>query len=160
MCSVFLEFNYCKFGTFYPYRHEKFYSEVSTKEIEDLRNTLEFLEKDNALKDEEIQIKDNEINELKDKNSILEIENKKVKQKIEELKDALETKTNTMAENDMMHLDFIERVRDKHGYSSNDEESEYESDKDKRDLNRYVFRMKNAEELRKDLKCDVCQFTT
>ena len=100
------------------------------------------------------------MNELKDKNSILEIENKKVKQKIEELKDDLETKTNTMAENDMMHLDFIERVRDKHGYSSNDEESEYESDKDKRDLNRYVFRMKKAEELRKDLKCDVCQFTT
>ena len=50
--------------------------------------------------------------------------NKKLKQKIEELKDSLETKTNIMAENDMIHLDFIERVRDKYGYSSNDEESD------------------------------------
>ena len=65
-----------------------------------------------------------------------------------------------MAENDMIHLDFIEKVHDKYCYSKNDEKNEYESDNDKRDLNRYVFRMKKAEELRKDLKCDVCQFTT
>ena len=128
--------------------------------MDDLRNTLECLKKYIAQEDEEIQIKVNEMNELKDKNSILESENQKLKQKIEELKDSLETKTNIMAENDMIHLDFIERVRDKYGYSSNDEESEYESVNEKRDLNRYIFRMKKTEELKKDLKCDVCQFTT
>ena len=133
-CRFFLEFNCCKFGTFCRYRHEKFYSEVSTREIEDLRNTLECLKEDIAKKNEEIRIKDKEMNELKDKNIILESENKKLKQKIEELKDSLESKTNIMAENDMIHLDFIERVRDKYGYSSNDEESEYESDNDKRDF--------------------------
>ena len=56
-CRFFLEFNYCKFGTFCRYRHEKFYSEVSTREIEDLRNTLECLKEDIAKKNEEIRIK-------------------------------------------------------------------------------------------------------
>ena len=65
-----------------------------------------------------------------------------------------------MAENDMMHLDYIARVRCKYSYSSNDEGSKYESDNDKRDLKINVDRMEEAEELRKDLKCDVCQFTT
>ena len=88
------------------------------------------------------------------------MENQELKQKVQDLKVDLETKNNIMAENDMLHLDFIERARDKYGYRSSDEESEYESDDDKRANNRYVFRLKKAEELRKELKCEVCDFTT
>ena len=83
-----------------------------------------------------------------------------MKQKVQELKVDLEAKNNTMAENDMLHLDLMERVRNKYGYCSDDEESKYESDEEKRNNNRYLFRLNKAEELRKDLKCDVCRFTT
>ena len=41
-----------------------------------------------------------------------------------------------------------------------DEESEYESDEDKRNDNRLNFRLKKVEELRKKIKCDICDFTT
>ena len=109
---------------------------------------------------EEIDIKDNEIKELKNKNRNLEKENQELKQKLQDLQVDLEAKNNIMAENDMLHLDFIERARDKYGYRSSDTESEYESDDDKRANNRYVFRLKKAEELRKELKCELCNFTT
>ena len=39
MCRFLLEFNYCKFGIYCRYKHEKYSNEVSTKEIEDLKNT-------------------------------------------------------------------------------------------------------------------------
>ena len=61
MCRFFLEFNYCKFGSYCRYKHEKYSNEVSTKEIEDLKNTLECLKNEIAKKVEEIDIKDNEI---------------------------------------------------------------------------------------------------
>ena len=60
----------------------------------------------------------------------------------------MEAKNNIMAENDMLHLDLID-----------DEDSEYESNQEKRNNNRYLFRLNKSEELRKDLKCDVYQFT-
>ena len=72
MCRFFLEFNYCKFGIYCRYKHEKYSNEVSTKEIEDLKNILECLKNEIAKKVEEIDIKDNEIKELKDKNRNLE----------------------------------------------------------------------------------------
>ena len=46
------------------------------------------------------------------------------------------------------------------GYDSNDEESDYGSDMDIRANNRMIFRLKKAEELRKKIKCDICDFTT
>ena len=159
MCRFYFEFKYCKFGTFCRYRHEKCSNEVSI-EIENLEHTIECLKKEITKKDEEIDNIDNEINELREKNKDLEKENQELKQTVQELKDDLETKNNIMAENDMLHLDLMERVRDKYGYRSDDEESEYESDEEKRNNNRYAFRLNKAEELRKDLKCDVCQFTT
>ena len=67
---------------------------------------------------------------------------------------------NTVAVNDMLHEDFKERVREKYGYDSNDEESDYESDEDIRATNRMIFRLKKAEKLRKEIKCDICDFTT
>ena len=99
-----------------------------------------------------IDIKDNEIKELNDKNRNLEKENQELKQKVQDLKVDLETKNNIMAENDMLHLDFIERARDKYGYRSSDEESEYESDDDKRANNRYVFRLKKLRDVQQDHK--------
>ena len=155
LCRFYLQFNYCKFGTFCRYRHEKFSNEVSD-EIENLKYTIECLINEIAKKDKEIDNIDNEIKDLKEKNRDLEKEN----QELQELKVDLKAKNNIMAENDMHHLDLMERVRGKYGYRSDDEESEYESDEEKRNNNRYVFRLNKAKELRKDLKCDVCQFTT
>ena len=49
---------------------------------------------------------------------------------------------NSRAVETMVHLDFVERAREKYGYDSNDEESEYESDEDTRTNNRLNFRLK------------------
>ena len=57
-------------------------------------------------------------------------------------------------------MDFKERVQEKYGYDSNDSESDYESDEEKRMNNRIKFRLKKVEELRKTVKCDICDFTT
>ena len=65
----------------------------------------------------------------------MEKENQELKQTVQELKVDLEAKNNIMAENDMLHLDLMERVRDKYGYCSDVEESEYESEEEKRNNN-------------------------
>ena len=57
-------------------------------------------------------------------------------------------------------MDFKERVQEKYGYDSNDSESEYESDEEKRTNNRIKFTLKKVEELRKTVKCVMCDFTT
>ena len=57
-------------------------------------------------------------------------------------------------------MDFKERVQEKYGYDTNDSESDYESDEEKRINNRIKFRLKKVEELRKMAKCDICDYTT
>ena len=115
-------------------------------EIENLKYTIECLKNEIAKQDKEIDNIDKEIKDLKKKNKDLEKENQELKQTVQELKVDLEAKNNIMAENDMLHLDI-----------SDDEDSE--SNQEKRNNNRYLFRLNKSEELRKDLKCDVCQFT-
>ena len=56
-CRFYLEFNYCKFGTFCRYKHETFSKQVSN-EVENLKHTIECLRKDIVKKDEEIAITD------------------------------------------------------------------------------------------------------
>ena len=113
------------------------------------------------VKEEEIKRKEDQIvaiEELKKKN--LGKENLRLKDKVKELQDELERARNTLAENDMLQMDFKERVQEKYGYNSNDSESDYESDEEKRINNRIKFRLKKVEELRKMVKCDICDYTT
>ena len=98
--------------------------------------------------------------ELKEKIRNLVTENEELKMKVKDIQTDLETTRNDLAVNDMLQQDFKERMCDKYGYDSNDSESEYESDEEIRIKNRLNFRLKKAEELRKKIKCDVCEFTT
>ena len=115
------------------------------------------------VKEEEIKRKEDQIvafEELKEKNKNLGKENLGLKDKVKELQDELERARNTLAENDMLQMDFKERVQEKYGYNSNDSESDYESDEEKRINNRIKFRLKKVEELRKLVKCNICDYTT
>ena len=158
-CRFFEEYSYCKFGTFCRFKHKLFSDEESVQQIEKLKTDLQRLETEIAEKDDEIKMKENQIKDLEEKNKNLEIDIKKLEQKVKELQSNVEEINNTVAVNDMLHEDFKERVREKYGYDTNDEESDYESDEDIRANNRMIFRLKKAEELRKKLKCDICDFT-
>lgn len=92
-----------------------------------------------------------------------------LRSKIVELEKEIELKNNTIAVNDMLFEDFKERVQIKYLYDSNDEESEYEPDDEKRELSRLEFWQKKLEERRKKyiaanknvgrLCCKECDFT-
>ena len=83
-----------------------------------------------------------------------------MKDKVIELKENLESARNTLAVNDMLQMDFKERVQEKYGYDSNDSESDYEPNEEIRINNRIKFRLKKVEELRKIVKCDICDYST
>ena len=153
-----MKYNYCKFGSFC--RFFKHADAESVKEIKQLKSDLEKLKKDIVEKDKEIKLKEIEIKELKERNSYLEKDNKQLKHKIEELKSEVDEINNSRAVETMEHLDFVERAWEKYVYDSNDEESEYESDEETKKNNRLIFRLKKVEELRKKIKCDICDFTT
>ena len=159
-CRFFMEYNYCKFGSFCRFRHEVFADAESVKEIKQLKSDLEKLREIIVEKDDKIKLKEIKIKELEERNSYFERDTKKLKEKIEELKSEVDEINNSRAVETMVHLDFVERAREKYGYDSNDEESEYESDEDTRTNNRLNFRLKKVEELRKKMKCDICDFTT
>ena len=159
-CRFFLEYNYCKFGTFCRFRHKKLADEASDKEIEILKKALEILKIEIAEKIESINNKETQIKELEEKNQIVRAENQELRQKVEQLQSDLEVSRNTVAVNNMLHDDFKERVGEKYGYNSNDSESDYEPDEEIRTKNRIIFRLKKVEELKKMAKCDVCDYTT
>ena len=159
-CRFFMEYNYCKFGTFCRYKHKEFDDEEFVGKIEKLKTDLLMLEKDIAEKDDEIKVKEMIIKNLQEKEQNLEKENQKLKLEVKDLQSEVAEINNTVAVNDMLHEDFKERVREKYGYDSCDEESDYESDEDIRAHNRMIFRLKKAEELKKKIKCDICDFTT
>ena len=66
------------------------------------------------------------------KKQIVETENLELKQKMQKLQDDLEKDNNTVAVNDMLHVDFKEIVQEKYGYDTNDQESDYEPEKEKK----------------------------
>ena len=63
----------------------------------------------------------------------------KLTAEIPELPKEVESKTDTIAVNDMLHEDFKERIKDKYLYDSDDESRDYESDVEKRELARQEF---------------------
>ena len=159
-CRFFFRYNYCKFGTYCKFKHQASDNKNTLKEIEDLKIALEKVNKEIIEKEEEIKRKDDQIISLEEKNKNLDGENLELKNKVQELRQCLENANNTVAENTMLHLDFKERVQEKYGYDSNDSESDYESDEEIRINNRIRFRLKKVEELRKMVKCDICDYTT
>ena len=107
-------------------------------------------------KEEEILRKEYQIKafeDLREKKQNLETENLELKQKVQDLQ-------NDLAVKDMLQMDFKERVQEKYGYDSNDEESDYEPDEEIRLNNRINFRLKKVEELRKRIKWEICDYTT
>ena len=162
-CRFFFEYKYCKFGTYCRFKHEASASQDTLKEIEDLRKALENVNKKIKEKEEEIKRMDDQIvafGKLKEDNKNLSRENLELKDKVIELKENLESARNTLAVNDMLQMDFKERVQEKYGYDSNDSESDYEPNEEIRINNKIKFRLKKVEELRKIVKCDICDYTT
>ena len=162
-CRFFFEYDYCKFGTYCRFKHEASGNQDTLKEIKDLREALEKVNQKLIEKEEEIKRKDDEIKAievLQDRVKNIDKENLELKDKVRELQEHLENARHSLAVNDMLQMDFKERVQEKYGYDSNDSESDYESDEEKRINNRIKFRMKKVEELRKMVKCDICDYTT
>ena len=52
---------------------------------------------------------------------------------------------NTIGVYDMLHESFKERMTDKYGYDSDDTESDYESNEEKRENNRDVWSLKKRD---------------
>ena len=69
-----------------------------------------------------------------------------------------ESLRNDVAVNDMIHESFKERMREKYGYDSDDEESDYESNDEIREKNREEFRLQKIVKTRQKKKCDICDF--
>ena len=79
------------------------------------------IENEEEIKRKEDQILAFEI--LQERNKNIETKNLELKDKIRELKEHLEIARNSLAVNDMLQIDFEERVQEKLGYDSNDSES-------------------------------------
>ena len=60
----------------------------------------------------------------------------------------------------MLLLDFEERMRDKHLYNTEDEESDYESNDEIREKKREMFRKTKAEARKNNINiiCKICDF--
>ena len=173
MCRYFLKYSHCKFGEYCKFKHQDNSSSVINKEIEKLKLEIDKLGKVIEAKENEIKNKDIEIRKLllsetgtlqkkvKDyemKNEGLDLENRKLKETIEELKLEQEALKNDKAVEFMLFLDFKERMKLKYLYDSEDEESEYESDDEKREKSRELFRKRKQEERNSKNKCEKCDF--
>ena len=155
-CRFFSKYNYCKFGTFCRFKPDSSAHQETHKEIELLKKALDTVNQKLMDKEEEILRKEYQIKafeDLREEKQNLETENLELKQKVQDLQ-------NDLAVKDMLQMDFKERVQEKYGYDSNDEESDYEPDEEIRLNNRINFRLKKVEELRKRIKCEICDYTT
>ena len=100
-----------------------------------MRKALEKVKQKLIEKEEEIKRKEEQIiafELLQERNKNLDRENLELKDKVRELQEHLESARHSLAVNDMLHMDFKERVQEKYGYDTNDSESDYESDEEKR----------------------------
>ena len=172
-CRYFFQFSYCKFGDYCRFKHEEIRNDGIDKEIEKLRLEIDKLGKVIETKENEIKNKDIEIRKLlladtgklkkkvedyESRNEALELENKQLKDTIDEVKKEQERLRNDKAEEFMLFLDFKERMKLKYLYDSDDEESDYESDDEKREKSRELFRKKKQEERNMKNKCEKCDF--
>ena len=78
-------------------------------------------------------------------NEALELENRELKETIEELKLEVETLRNDKAVEFMLFEDFKERMKLKYLYDSDDEESDYVSDDEKRGKKQRTAQEKETE---------------
>lgn len=165
-CRFFMEFEYCKFGTYCRFSHDNIGNKKALKEIDELRRNLKAVqssikEKEDVIrgKNEEIEIiKSNlekRVSELEMKNELLKVE---IKAAQKEALEEAEMLRNNIAVNDMIHESFKERMREKYGYDSDDEESDYESNDEIRENNREEFRLQKIVKTRQKKKCDICDF--
>ena len=74
------------------------------------------------------------------------------------MKKEQETLKNDKAEEFMLFLDFKERMKMKYLYDSDDEESDFESDDEKREKNRELFSKKKQEKRNMNNRCEKCDF--
>ena len=74
------------------------------------------------------------------------------------MKKEQETLRNDKAEEFMLFLDFKERMKMKYLYDSDDEESDFESDDEKREKNRELFSKKKQEKRNMNNRCEKCDF--
>ena len=166
-CRFFLEFGRCKFGTYCRFAHAPSENkktleeiEVLRKEIKEMKLKMKNTEKEIKQKDEEISTLVNEARSkdahIKNLEQLLEASSERESKKGREIKE-LERKVNemvkerdhfytTIGERDMLLMDFKERMMNKYGFDSKDDDSEYESDENM------------SEKLNKTKKCGVCQF--
>ena len=129
-CIYFVQFSYCKFGEYRRFKHEEIRNDSIDKEIEKLRFEVDKLGKVIETKQNEIKNKDFEIRKLsladtgknaedyETRNEALELENKHLKETIDELKKEQTTLRNDKAEEFMLFLDFKERMKLKYLYDS------------------------------------------
>ena len=98
--------------------------------------------------------------EYEKRNDALEIENKILKETIEELKKDKQILMDENAVESMLFSNFKERMKEKYLYDSDDEESDFEPDDDKREKCRELFRKKKQEERNRTrlLSCEKCDF--
>ena len=178
-CRYFSEYSYCKFGEYCRFGHEKVKKSNIDKEIEKLRCEIETSKKVIEAKDSEIKEKDFEIRKLledvkiKDKEKLdkkigclekkkknLEIKNNELIDQVKAYREENESLRDQNAVNDMLFLDFKERMRDKYLYNTEDEESDYESNDEIREKKREMFRKTKAEARRNDINiiCKLCDF--
>ena len=106
---------------------------LETHAVSDAQNTTEVTEQVNSEVDQSMTDQE-------------DLELKELRSKIAELEQEIQLKTNTIAVNDMLFEDFKERVKIKYLYDSNDDESDYEPDEEKRELMRWEFWQKKLEE--------------
>ena len=71
MCRFFLDYNYCKFGTFCRFKHEANAQGEALKEIEKLKRNLEIIKQEIVKKENEIEIREDQIKKLEAKNKDL-----------------------------------------------------------------------------------------
>lgn len=160
-CRFFLEFGKCKFGTYCRFGHSSHESKKALEDIDALRKEIKEVNSKIKEKEKEINLKDDELRTLEKccQTKVIDIE-KKYKEKVakqEQVILELEMKVKDMVKErddfytaiglrDMEYLDLKERMKNKYGFDSNDEESEYESDD-------------NIEEaLNKTNNCEFCEF--
>ena len=135
-CRYFFKSRYCKYGEYCRFKHEEIRNDCVDKEIEKSRFEVDKLGKVIETKENEIKNKDIEIRNLsladtdklkkkaedfESRNEALELENKHLKETIEELKKEQTTLRNDKAEEFMLLVDFKERMKLKYLYDSDDE---------------------------------------
>ena len=135
-CRYFLEFHYCKFGTFCKFNHKIEESSDAKKELDDLQTEIKRLEDKIKHMEIEIESKTKEIEKIKE-----DFENEMKEKNASNLKE-YEWVQNEWHVTQMLFGSFKEDMAYKYGYDSNADSSEEEMEDDKDE----------------NTVCDICSF--